>query len=141
MRKKTSKSSTQQKDLLVEAIDAILSGDDVEENDLSSSWIAVVDRGGLLHISDDLYRAFFAMELDISESRKSLKWFPLLKENSSLVCWQMRMFSFFGVLCVVRTAASSSLKLEIAVVMCTLLTHFILSAVAYKGTSRIIGLR
>ena len=28
---------------------------------VSSSWIAVVDRGGLLHISDDLYRVFYAM--------------------------------------------------------------------------------
>ena len=70
VRKKTSKSSKQQKDQLVEAIDAILSDDDVEEDDLSSKWMAVVDRGGLLHISDDLYRVFVAMELDI---RKHLR--------------------------------------------------------------------
>ena len=67
VRKKTSKSSKQQKDQLVEAI---LSDDDVEEDDLSSKWMAVVDRGGLLHISDDLYRVFVAMELDI---RKHLR--------------------------------------------------------------------
>ena len=41
VRKKTSKSSKQQKDQLVEAIDAILSDDDVEEDDLSSKWMAV----------------------------------------------------------------------------------------------------
>ena len=31
----------------------------------SSKQMAVVDRGGLLHITDDLYRVFVAMELDI----------------------------------------------------------------------------
>ena len=63
LRKKTSKSSKQLKDELVEAIDSIISDDDVKENDLSSNWIVVVDRGGLLHISDELYRVFVAMEL------------------------------------------------------------------------------
>ena len=66
----TSKSLKQQKDQLVEAIDAILSDDDVEENDLSSSWVAVVDRGGFLHISDDLYGVFVAMELEIQRQNR-----------------------------------------------------------------------
>ena len=33
------------KEQLVEAIDALLSDGDVEENHLSSSWMAIVDRG------------------------------------------------------------------------------------------------
>ena len=70
VRKKISNSSKQEKEQLVEAIDGLLSDDDVEDNDLSSSWVAVVDRGGLLHISDDLYRVFYAMELEI---RKHLR--------------------------------------------------------------------
>ena len=65
VKKKTMKSSSAQKDQLVEAIDIILRNDNDIEEDASSNWITVVDRGGLLHISDDLYRVFVAMELDI----------------------------------------------------------------------------
>ena len=65
VRKKTTKPSKQQKDQLVETIDAIVGDNDVVGNDISSSWLSVVDRGGLLHISDDLYRVFVAMELEI----------------------------------------------------------------------------
>ena len=42
VRKKISKSSKQQKEQLVEAIDGLQSNDDVEDNGLSSSWMAVV---------------------------------------------------------------------------------------------------
>ena len=32
---------------------------------MSCEWMAIVDRGGLIHISDDLFRVFIAIELEI----------------------------------------------------------------------------
>ena len=59
------KACQQNKGSVVEAIDILVSNDEMDENDLSTSWTMIVDRGGLLHISDDLYRLFVAMELEI----------------------------------------------------------------------------
>ena len=39
--------------------------DDVGEQDASCEWMALVDRGGLIHISDDLYQVFIAIEVHI----------------------------------------------------------------------------
>ena len=67
-----SKSSKQQKDQVVEAIDMMLSNNDAD----LSNWMAVVDRGGLLHISDDLYRVLLQWNLtfkDISRVEKASK--------------------------------------------------------------------
>ena len=66
VRKKISKSSSPQREELIESVDMLFRCDDeVEEQDASSSWMAIVDRGGLVHISNDLYRVFVAMELNI----------------------------------------------------------------------------
>ena len=86
----------------MEAIDALLSDGDVEENHLSSSWMAVVDRSGLLHISDDLYRA---MELEI---QKHLRINKVSEMVSSLegklvsILLANEDVQFIGVLCVGR---------------------------------------
>ena len=32
---------------------------------MSCEWMAIVDRGGLIHISDDFFRVFIAIELEI----------------------------------------------------------------------------
>ena len=89
VKKKVSKSSKQYKDQVVEAIDAMLV-DDVEENDISSSWVAIVHRGGLVHINDDLYRVFVAMELEIrrhlkTETASEMASLPKGKLNASLL--------------------------------------------------------
>ena len=34
-------------------------------NETSSRWTTIIDRGGLRHISDDLYRVFYAMEEEV----------------------------------------------------------------------------
>ena len=34
-------------------------------NETSSRWTTIIDRGGLCHISDDLYRVFYAMEEEV----------------------------------------------------------------------------
>ena len=39
--------------------------DEVEQQDASSNWMAIVDRGGLVHICNDLHRVFVTMELNI----------------------------------------------------------------------------
>lgn len=63
-RKKILKSAHAKKNEMIEIIDALAQGSDVED-DLSSDWLAIVDRGGLIHISDDLYQVFVAAELEI----------------------------------------------------------------------------
>ena len=66
VREKISKSSSPQREELIESVDMLLRCDDeVEEQDASSSWMAILDRGGLVHICNDLYRVFVAMELNI----------------------------------------------------------------------------
>ena len=44
------KACKQKKDNLVEAVDILVTNDDVEENDLSTSWTSFVDRGGFLDL-------------------------------------------------------------------------------------------
>ena len=66
VKKKIIKSSFDLKEQLVEIVDMLLQNDDdVGEQDASCEWMAIVDRGGLVHISDDLYRVFVAIELHI----------------------------------------------------------------------------
>lgn len=66
VKKKIIKSSYDLKEQLIEIVDMLLqSDDDVGEQDASCEWMAIVDRGGLVHISDDLCRVFVAIELHI----------------------------------------------------------------------------
>ena len=66
VKKKVMKSSNCHKEQLIEVVDMLLQDDDdVGEDDASCEWTATVDRGGLIHISDDLYRVFVAIEVDI----------------------------------------------------------------------------
>ena len=58
------KSANPKKNNLIEIIHALAQDSEVED-DLSSDWLSLVDRGGLIHISDDLYRVFVAVELEI----------------------------------------------------------------------------
>ena len=63
-RKKILKPTHPKKNSMIEIIDALAQDSDVED-DLSSDWLSLVNRGGLIHISDDLYRVFVAIELEI----------------------------------------------------------------------------
>ena len=57
------------------------SDDEIGEQDTSCEWMAIVDRGGLIHINDDLYRVFVAIELHIR------KFFKI--ENALQFFWCM----------------------------------------------------
>lgn len=65
VRKKVMKSQHANKENIVETIDSLAQNCDVDDDDVSSEWVTLVDRGGLIHISDDLYRVFVAIELEV----------------------------------------------------------------------------
>ena len=63
--KKVMKSSNCHKEQLIEVVDMLLQDEDVGEDNASCEWMTTIDRGGLIHISDDLNRVFVAIEVDI----------------------------------------------------------------------------
>ena len=72
LRKKILKSAypQSQKEQLSDIVEDLLQNDDQDqddsaEHDISCKWMAIVDRGGLIHISDNLFRVFIAIELEI----------------------------------------------------------------------------
>ena len=69
LRKKILKSAYPQKEQLSDIVEVLLQNDDQDQDDsaehMSCEWMAIVDRGGLIHISDDLFRVFIAIELEI----------------------------------------------------------------------------
>lgn len=72
VKKQIQKSSNPQKQQLVEAIELLLK--DGDEQDISCCWVEIVDRGGLIHINDDLYRVFIARKShrnDVLAQRKN----------------------------------------------------------------------
>ena len=64
-RKSILKSAAQQKNSLLDVINTLAKNSDEVEEDMSCEWLKTVDRGGLIHISDDLYSVFVAIELVI----------------------------------------------------------------------------
>ena len=68
LRKKIIKSAYPQKEQLSDIVEVLLQNDDQDdsaEHDTSCEWMEIVDRGGLIHISDKLFRVFIAIELEI----------------------------------------------------------------------------
>ena len=68
LRKKILKSAYPQKEQLSDIVEVLLQNDDQDdsaEHDTSCEWMEIVDRGGLIHISDELFRVFIAIELEI----------------------------------------------------------------------------
>ena len=58
------KSPHAKKEDIADIIDSLAQNYDVGD-DVSSEWSTLVNRGGLIHISDDLYRVFIAIELEV----------------------------------------------------------------------------
>ena len=83
-RKKILKSAQPKKDNLIEIIDALAQNSDVEDK-FSSDWLSLVDRGGLIHISDDLYRVFVAVEMEIRKFFKIEKAQALASPNEGKI--------------------------------------------------------
>ena len=69
LRKKIRKSAYPQKEQLFDIVEVLQNDDqdqdDSAEHDMSYECMAIVDRGGLIHINDDLFRVFIAIELEI----------------------------------------------------------------------------
>ena len=66
--KSASRASPRQK-ALQQSIDTVAQNGDIDDT-MSTEWLCLVDRGGLVNISDDLYYIFVAIELEV---RKYLK--------------------------------------------------------------------
>ena len=102
VKKKIIKSSYDLKEQLVDML--LQSDDDVGEQDSSCEWMAIVDRGGLVHISDDLYRVFVVIELHIRKFLKienAQEMTPTSKGNVVSSLLSNEDVLFFGVWCVV----------------------------------------
>ena len=69
LRKKILKSAYPQKEQLSDIVEVVLQNVDQDQDDsaehMSYEWMAIVDRGGLIHISDNLFCVFIAIELEI----------------------------------------------------------------------------
>ena len=79
VKKHVASSGASNRALIIETIDSLAVNADIDD-DVSSDWIKLVDRGGLVHISDDLFFVFEAVELEIR------KYFNVKIANSSVSC-------------------------------------------------------
>ena len=94
IRKKVTKSGHPlRKDLLV-CISQLEETDDVVTDD-SQDWINAIDRGGLIHINNDTYELFLAMEKELRNHLKSADPPTLTKEVKDSIS-QAANVQFFG---------------------------------------------
>ena len=83
-RKKILKSAHPKKNEMIELIDELAQSSDIDD-DLSCNWLSLVDRGGLIHISDDLYQVFVAVELEVRSFFRIEKAHELTPSNEEKI--------------------------------------------------------
>ena len=83
-RKKILKSAHPKKNEMIEIIDELAQSSGIDD-DLSCNWLSLVDRGGLIHISDDLYQVFVAVELEVRNFFRIEKAHELTPSNEGKI--------------------------------------------------------
>ena len=94
IRKKVTKSGHPLREDLLVCLSQLEETDDVVTDD-SQDWINAIDRGGLIHINDDTYELFLAMEKELRNRLKSANPPTLTKEVKDSIS-QAADVQFFG---------------------------------------------